>query len=254
MFENQLKNIGLNRAQAAIFDYLLEHGEAKAGNISKETHLPRGVVYKALDELELMNLMEKQEKEKIARFRAAHPRNLEKLLEKKKNKLMQNNSLLQEIMPNLISNYNLTLNRPGVRFYEGRDGLEKILYDTLTSRSELYLMLNRQAMAEEKLFKEVNEEYKKRRPRAGVKKKILYAGSKSKNSAVPASEEYRELTKTRYLNQDSFPFKTNIHIYDNKISFFIIKNEDVIGILIEDKNIYELNKFWFEMLWKNAKK
>ena len=255
MFSNELQNLGLTKTQAGVLDYLFEHGEAKAGDIAKNVSHPRGVVYKTLEELLALELVEKLEKEnQIARFRAAHPQNIEQVLEEKEKKLDQNKKAWQELLPQLVSSYNLTLNKPGIKFYEGEEGLEKVLYDTLTSKTEVYLFFNREAMAEEDNFDEINKEYKKRRIKAGVRKKIIRVGKKPELTFGVADDKYDALTEIRYLEKVTYPFKANIHVYDGKISYLIMEKGKVIGILVQDKNIYELNKSWFEMMWDIAKK
>ncbi|MDQ1284233.1 MAG: TrmB protein [Patescibacteria group bacterium] len=254
MFSKELQNLGLTKTQSAVLDHLFEHGESKACDIAKDVKHPRGVVYKAIDELIALELVEKQEKAKqIARFRAVHPRNLEKVLEAKERELSKNKKIFDDLLPQLASSYNLTLNKPGVKFYEGEEGLEKVLYDTLNSKTEVYLMFNREAMSQEPAFEEINDEYKRRRIRSGIKKKIIRIGKKPELTFGTADAKYDAVTEIKYLENTSFPFKTNIHIYDGKISFLIMEKGKIIAILIEDKNIYELNKFWFETLWKLAK-
>ena len=254
MFEKELQNLGLTKTQSSVLDYLFEHGEAKASDIAKVVRHPRGVVYKAIEELIALKLVEKMEKEKqIARFRAVHPRNLESVLEAKERELTQNKKIFEDLLPQLASSYNLTLNKPGVKFYEGEEGLEKVLYDTLTSKTEVYLMFNRDAMSQEPAFKAINEVYKKRRLRANVKKKIIRIGAQPELTFGTADDKYDSITEIKYLEKNAAPFKTNIHIYDGKISFLIMDKGKIIAILIEDRNIFEINKFWFETLWELAK-
>ena len=253
MFEKQLLSAGLTKTQAKVLDYLLESGEGKAKDIGKAVSVPRGVVYKALDELLALNLAEKIEKpNQVARFRAAHPRNLEKLFSQKENALKQEKGAFFEILPNLISSYNLTVNRPGVKFYEGENGFKKILYDTLNSQTEIYMFLNYEALKAEEKFHEINKEYKKQRAKAGIKKKIIRLGEKVKEADTDGDEVYRKITEIRYIAKGSCPFKASLQIYNNKISYQILDGESVIGILVEDKNIYHLHKTLFELIWEKA--
>ncbi|MDD3487311.1 MAG: helix-turn-helix domain-containing protein [Candidatus Moranbacteria bacterium] len=254
MYEKQLLSSGLTKTQAKVLDHLLENGENKAKDIGKAVSIPRGVAYKALDELLDLGLVEKIEKPRqVARFRAAHPRKLEKLFEQKENALKQEKSAFSEILPNLVSAYNLTVNRPGVKFYEGEDGFKKILFDTLTSKTEILMTMNREGMKAQEKFNEINEEYKKRREQAGIKKKILRTGLKPENIATETanSQKYQELTEIRYTRKESDLFHASMQIYDNKVSYQIMDGETLIGILIEDKNIYMLHKTFFNLAWNN---
>lgn len=40
-----------------------------------------------------------------------------------------------------------------------------------------------------------------------------------------------------------------MQIYDNRISYQTIERENKIAILIEDKNIYQMHKSFFEFMW-----
>ena len=158
MFESQLKNIGLTGTQAVVLDFLLEHGENKAKSIAKAVPHPRGVVYKTLEELLDLHLIEKVENQKeVARFRPVHPRHLEKILEEKELALSQSQKLLESALPQMISSFNLTLHKPGVIFYEGEEGMRKILEDTLSSQTEVLLFLNTEALSQEETFKKIND-------------------------------------------------------------------------------------------------
>jgi sugar-specific transcriptional regulator TrmB len=255
MYQKQLLQIGLTKTQANTLDFLLENGENKASDIARAVKQPRGAIYKALDELLALELVEKREKTgQIALFRPLHPRKLEKVLEKRENTLRQSKGTLDEILPNLTSAFNLTVNRPGVKFYEGEEGFKKVLYDTLMSKTEVYMIINREALSNQEKFAEINDEYKRRRIRAGIKKKIIRVGKKPDNPAPMQTrdKEYEAITEVRYADRDTVPFKASIQIYDNKISYQLIDGDNIIGILIEDKNIFELHKATFDLIWSNS--
>jgi HTH-type transcriptional regulator, sugar sensing transcriptional regulator len=253
MYQEQFKNFGLTKTQSALLDFFFERGEAKARDIARAINQPRGAVYKALEELIDLELVEKMEKPgQVARFRPTHPGNLEKFLENRAREMEKNKKMLAGLLPQLVSGYNLGLNKPGIRFYEGEEGLEKVLYDTLNSQTEIYLLFNREAMRTEEIFEKINEEYKSRRMKSGVKKKILRIGPRPEITFGTRDDRYQAITEIRYLEKAAFPFKTVVHVYDGKVSFFTIEKGKIMAIMIEDKNIYEFNKFWFETLWENA--
>jgi sugar-specific transcriptional regulator TrmB len=252
MFQNQFQNFGLTKTQSATMDYLLEHSETKASDIAKDIRHPRGVVYKALEELLALELVEKIEKtNQIARFRATHPQNLEKVLETKERELGQNKKILEEILPNLVSNYNLTLNKPGIMFYEGEDGMRKVLEDSLKSQTEICLFMNMDAATKESAFNKVNDEYVPKRIRAGIAKKIIEAGKKPELTFGTSNEKYDALTQIRYIEKPMPLFKSALQIYDGKISYQIFDDKNIISILIQDKSIYEMHKAWFDLMWEN---
>jgi sugar-specific transcriptional regulator TrmB len=250
MYANELINIGLTKTQAVVFDYLLDNGEKKAIDISKKVGNPRGVVYTTLEELIKLGLAEKIENTgQIARFRAMHPRTLETVIEEKEKDLSKNKKMLAEILPLLSSKFNIGLHKPGIKFYEGEEGFRKILFDTLSSRTEVYLFINNEALTKEEKFKKINEEYKEKRKKLGLVKKIIRSGVKDETVNISTDEVYEKITAIKYLNKETSSFKASMHIYDNKISYELIDENNFIAILIEDKNIYEMHKAFFDSLW-----
>jgi len=253
MNEKILLGLGLTKVQAETLDCLLQNGPQKASDIAKKTKRPRGVAYKGLEELITLGLAVKKEaKSGIAVFAAEHPSNLEKVLDQKEKDLDKTKSALAASLPDLVSAFNLASNKPGVRFYEGEEGIKKVLDDTLKSKTDIYMILNKEALATEEEFNRINSEYKIKREKIGVIKKIMRIGVPPVQ-AEKTSEDYKKITDIRYLDKESSPFKASIQIYDNKISYQVTSQDKMISIIIDDKNIYELHKFLFESLWSGLK-
>lgn len=247
MYFNELIQFGLTKTQAKVLDFLLDRGESKVRDITKVIRHPRGVVYKTLEELILLELVEKSEKDKeIAKFQANHPRNIEKLLEEKEKKLKQNKKIFSEVLPMLSSSFNMTIGKPGVKFYEGEEGLRKILFDTLSSKTEILTFLNEEEISKEEKFNKINEEYVARREKKGIVKKVIIFGEKKLDEN---DEEYQKVTQVKYASGEKSPFKSIFQIYDGKVSFQIVDGEKLISVLIEDENIYQMQKTFFEILW-----
>lgn len=251
MPQNELIELGLTKTQAKILDFLMEEGEKKAREIARSIKQPRGAIYKSLSELIDLNLVEKVERKKdITKFRAQHPSHLEKLLDKKERTLEKNKLLLDDILPSLISRYNLGNNKPGIIFYEGIEGVDKILYDTLKSKTDIYLFLNFDSLSEEKNFYQIDQKYTKRRKQLGIRKKIIDIFSPDTQTAYAQMDtNYRKVTEIRYIDKNVIPFKTLLQIYDNKISYLTVEGDSIISILVEDRNIYSLHKAFFETIW-----
>lgn len=254
MNEKTLLSLGLTKVQAEILDCLLQAGPQKASDVAKKTKRPRGVAYKGLEELIDLNLVIKKEGRRgVASFAAEHPANLEKVLEKKEKDLEKTKQAFAASLPDLISAYNLIENKPGVRFYEGEEGVKKVLDDTLSSKTEIYLILNKKALDKEEEFKEINDLYKKKREGLGLKKKIIRVGRPPFHEPSTALN-YEKITEIRYLDKTNTLFKSSLQIYDNKISYQVISHEKIISIIIDDKDIYEMHRFIFETLWNDLAK
>jgi HTH-type transcriptional regulator, sugar sensing transcriptional regulator len=248
MYEKVLNNLGLTKTQANILSYLLENGEKKAKDIVINTKIPRGVVYKGLEELEKMNLIEKILKEnEITRFRAEHPSKIEEIFEKNKNEIKRRIESFHEVLPYLTSTYNLAFNKPGVRFYEGPEGIKRVLFDSLRSKTEIYTYVDVEAV--ERNLKDINDEYTEKREKLKIRKKIIIPDT-------PKNREYfknldKEITLVKFIKQNYYPFETGMQIYDNKISYQTVTEENKVAVLIEDKHIYLMHKLFFEYIWNS---
>ncbi len=244
-----LKNIGLTTVQSEIIDYLLNVDKEKASIIAKKINRPRGVVYNSLDELlELKLINKKDASNQVSTFSLEHPGKLNKLFEQYESELKQKKNAFESVLPNMISSYNLSHNKPGVRFYEGVEGIKKVIWDTLTSKTDIYTFADLEKIDE--FIKDINTAYAKKRDKLSVMKKIIFPDSDYTHQKLP---DYQTTNLNIKFIEDISNFSTIVEIYDNKVSFITLSNTKMIGIIIQDHNIYQIHKDLFENIWKNAK-
>ncbi|MFO7807201.1 MAG: helix-turn-helix domain-containing protein [Candidatus Moraniibacteriota bacterium] len=244
MHEKILQKVNLTPTQAEIMDYLLQTEESKASTIAEKIKKSRAIVYRDLEELVRLGLIEKKEKSnQITVFKAEHPSKLEKLMEQREKALKNDKKELENSLPDLISAYNLTHNRPGIKFYEGEEGVKKVLEDTLTSETDIYTIADSGSIKGG--IEKINREYVKARKKKGIAKKLIVPESARKRF----KETQDEYTEIRFLKEDYYNFKTGMQIYNNKISYQTLGPDNKIGVIIEDKNIYTMHKFLFEYIW-----
>ncbi len=246
MYKDILNELGLTKTQAEIMAFLLENGSAKASFIAQKTTVPRGVAYKGLDELVNLGLVEKKQAGKITVFQAEHPIKLEKIIENKEKEANQARQRLTGLLPELVSMYNLANHRPGVYFYEGNEGIEQVLNDSLESKTEIYTYADLEAVTAE--LKEINARYAKERDKRGIKKKIIVADTEFNHNFFMDYD--KTITEIRYLKKEFYQFKTGMQIYDGKISYQVMDGNNKLGIIIHDQHIYEMHKLLFEFIWK----
>jgi len=240
-----LKKIGLSDEEASVYGYLLENGERTAGAILKKLPIKRGQLYNILKSLVYQGLVEQYLKNGVAHFRLEHPNKLSDLLKKEDEDIDQTKSALEDILPAMISQYNLTHHKPAVRYFEGLEGVQKVLEDSLTSNTEIYSYGDLDSI--NKYIPDINKEYVKKREKMNIKKKGFAFDS-------PAAREFLKnyfpsVTETRLIDYDAPLTHTILQIYDNKISYVTLSDKALIGVIIEDANIYSLHKYLFEYMW-----
>lgn len=139
-YSNTLTQAGLALDQATIYELLIQNGAMPAGKISQKTPLKRGLVYKVLDELIAMGLVLKKDVPgKVALFEPAHPLKLKELAEKKEEQAKNSQLALGGILERLVLDFNAISGKPGVSYYEGVGGIEKV-YDLIIAERKPLLI------------------------------------------------------------------------------------------------------------------
>lgn len=247
--DNQiLIDLGLTEDEATIYNSLLEWGQMPARTIALRANVGRQLTYKVLDDLIKKGIVEKKEVgTKILLFIPVHPRELEKLLEKKKEEVENIKKNLDESLGSMISKYNLFIGKPNVQFFEGKEGILKVAQDSLSSKTDICSFVDTDALLE--IYPELNKEYVNKRLKNNVKKKIISTDSPIVREAVKNDD--KNLTEQRIVKQ-KIHFATIVMIYDNKVSFITLDPKRNIGIIVEDPDIYRTNQAIFDYIWDGA--
>jgi sugar-specific transcriptional regulator TrmB len=247
--ENILIQAGLSEEQAQVYQALLDRGPQKASDLSKWTGIKRGFVYKILEQLESMSLVSKKGGTgTVATFSPSHPSLLLSNIERKEKEIALTKEMLSSSIGSLSSKYNLITGKPNVQFFEGKDGIAKVLRDSLHSTTEILTFADNEAM--NKYYPELNKENVEARKKSNIKKRIISIDTPFIREL--AKKDNPEITERRLISSEN-KFAVATQIYDNKISFITLDPERAIGVIIEDKAIYEMQKVIFETLWGNAK-
>lgn len=250
--EKILIEAGLSEEQAAIYSSLLDKGPLKAGSISSWTGLKRGLIYKVLEQLESMGLVSRKGGDgTVAVFSPGHPSILAEMMDRKEKAFAQSKEAVMFSLGTLSSKFNLLSGKPNVQFFEGKEGVERILEDTLNTKDEVLTYVDMEIV--EKHFKEINDKYVVRREKLGIKKRLLVIDNnfsqelfKKWNDEKPG---YFNVTDLRMVKTSISEIEGAIQIYENKIGIITISNENLISIIIEDVRINKLFESMFEALY-----
>lgn len=247
MYQDILKNTGLSEKEAQTYEKILETGPASVGALLKLLPYKRGDMYNIVQSLCDKGLAREELKDGILTYTLEDPEKLPALIiaeqEKAKNALRQTTAAL----PQLKSLYNLSLKRPGVRFFEGEAGVWKVLNDTLTSKTELLFFGDNDAI--EKYIPDVDKKYVRERKRRVIKKRLIMFDT---SSARVFANQCDTLTDVRLIPTTESDVRSIMHIYDNKVSYVTFLENIMIGVLIEDPALFQLHRTLFEYIWKSA--
>jgi DNA-binding MarR family transcriptional regulator len=234
MLKEILLNANLTPSQAEILEYLYQNKEDKASIIAKQIKRSRAIVYKEIEELTKLKIIEKREHPvQAATFVATHPSSLEKLFDNREQKFKREKENFFAGLPNIVSSYNLNHNRPGIKFYEGIDGLKKIYDEVLEAGLDFHMIRSaNEPIYQKEIFPVINEFIKKR-----VKKNMKVTAIIPKDFDNNMEEKTNEwLLNIFWVDKKIYNSPVEIIIFGNKIAILSF-SEELIGIVIESKQI-----------------
>jgi len=246
-YQESLTQAGLTPNQASIYDALIQKGPLPASKIAIEVKLSRPLAYKVLDELVDMGLVEKQDKpQSVAKFGASHPLKLKEIADKRLEAAQGAKSALEGTLGKLISDFNLISGKPGIRFYEGKEGIREVMNDALTSTTEIYSYVDIDAVEHE--IPDISRDFAKARQKLGLKKKNIGVDTPENRQEIEGY--YTDVTEERLIPWPTKSFGTVMQIYDGKVSYFTL-GDKMVGIIIADPHIYEMHRSLFEFTWNS---
>lgn len=248
-YQQTLSVAGLTTDQATIYEVLLKNGALPAGKIHQKTPFKRGLVYKLLEQMvELGMVVKKTDGLKVAMFEPAHPLKLKELAEQQEQKARQAQSALNSVLDALTLDYYLISDKPGVKFYEGINGMEVVFDDILMHAKHLKIFASSLDAKNDQVAKLIQKQAKKQ-AKLGIKVQALTSANKNEEPVLDRSK-LTELNIS-YKSLSGLALPSQITIYDQKIAITSLDKE-LITTFIENKAIATSFSIIFDLLWQNA--
>lgn len=251
MIQEMLQKMGLDKKEILVYLKLLRFGPTRASTLAYQIGLPRTTTQNILLRMEEKNIVTKTVDQNVMIFAPVHPEELIQMVEMKKRHAAQEyNDVLgdvKKLIPELLSMMKTNKSIPNVKFYRGREGIRKVLFDTLTSKTELKDFANIDAMF--KYVQDINDEYVAEREKTEVKKRSLLLDTPFAHQ-VYESGKYSPKSHMGYkwIKKDYF-FSIEMNIYDGKVSYLTYAENDLVGVIIENEHIYRMHDSIWNMLW-----
>ncbi|MBI2443889.1 MAG: hypothetical protein HYV42_01440 [Candidatus Magasanikbacteria bacterium] len=246
-----LKKIGLQSNEAAIYLALLELGRGTVTEISHKSALNRTTGYDILERLCLYGVAARATSGKKKIYLAEPPTRLKQFLENKARVAERRLEDYKTLLPDLQTLYKTEL-KPAIKFAEGKTGMEKIYNDVLEAKSIVYSMLNLKNYAE--IFDEVGAKQSAERARRGIKEKVLsikndtalawYQKTYSGKKKLQAFTEYRWIEEKK-----EYSTAGEINIFDDKVIVVLSKSDENVAFEIQSQTFADFLKILFERAW-----
>lgn len=249
MLELELQKFGLNEKEVKVYLAALELGYASAQDIAKKAGINRATTYFTIESLAKKGLMTQIEKGKKMQFAAEDPRGLRAVIDKKKKEVETTESVFKEILPQLESIYNLAVEKPKVRYYEGLDGAQAMRHEFLqTHGDEIVGFLSLDDLFRN--FPKHETEHTPERIKQKIRSRIIYT---RKEGPVAGGDKKELMRETRYVPTQQFPFTSDVSMYGDRISMFFLKDK-LGGVIIESQELADMMRAIFELAWEGAEK
>lgn len=244
--EKHLKTVGLSDNEVSTYLALLELGKGTVSEISRKATLNRTTGYDVLNRLTTKRLISISGKEPKQEYVAESPDQLERFIAEEFERKQSELNEVRKIIPELKSIHNV-LNRPKIRFYEGKDGLEQVYEDTLTSHEEIKAFASVEDV--HKALPGYFPNYYKRRAKKDIPIRAIFTDNKEGKELAKHDKE--EKRTSLFVPEGKYEFHPEINIYDNKI--MIASWREKLGIIIESAEIADAMKKIYELAWIGAK-
>jgi len=245
--KKSLEYIGFSEKEILVYLALLEIGKGTVTQISRKAGINRPTGYHILASLSSRLLVKISGKEPKQEYVAESPDQIEKFLQNKIEEDQKKIDEAKKIIPELKSIHNVT-DRPKVFFYEGKEGLQKVYEDTLTSKEEILAYASVEDI--EPTLPHYFPEYYKRRAKKGIKIRAIFPESFDARERSKLDKE--EIRESLIVPKDKFEFHPEINIYNNKV--MIASWREKLGIIIESSEIADAMKKIYELAWAEAKR
>ncbi len=235
MYEQTLLQTGLTKDQANLYEILVKNGPSPARKIARKTTISRPLVYKVLNELTEVGLVEKKEEDgSVAVFSPSHPIKLKEYVEKKREQADNAKNALDGVFEKILSDFNLISGRPGVRFFDGLEGMKKIYEDILLTGEDFYLIRPKYSQEFAEKMVPIIQEFITERLRRKIKVTAITpndpkARENSKNDA-------KFLIERVFVDSEKYNSPVEINIYGDKIAM-LSYDKEFVGFIIESPQI-----------------
>lgn len=245
----QLKHIGLSENEAKVYLAMLELGSSPMLEIAAKAGINRPTAYAQIESLKKMGLISMQTKGKKQLYIAEDPEQLEFLIDREKKDLEQKQEELKGVLQELKELFNTTGDRPHVRFFEGKDGLER-MQDVFIKLQEKEVVSILSADDIFQNFPAITKSYTPRRVQKKIHSRIVYTSSRGKIFKDSDKEMLRDAV---YLSSNEYNYHADVVISGNQIYISALKGK-ISGIIIDHKDLADSFRALFEMLWKAYRK
>jgi sugar-specific transcriptional regulator TrmB len=241
IIQQALEKIGLTTNEVKVYLALIALGTTLAGDIAKKAKLHRRQTYDALHRLIGKGLASYTIKLGKKHFRPVDP---ERILDIAKEREME----IQSVIPEIIEKFRKTESKVHAEIYEETEGLKSVMELILKEKKEWYTIGSTGKGPVVLPF--YLEQFARKRVKLGIKRKVLLVDSKEGRAYYKVLKQ-QGFVKIKFLPKEIQQPQT-IWIFDDKVAIILVSVECPVVFLIDNKEIADFYKEYFNLLWKHV--
>lgn len=249
-----LINLGLDEDEALCYKTLTQSPVSMpVTNLSKEIDIPRSTVYRICENLVKKRFAMWVVGERGREIQAIDSQQLDFLIKEKRGELQNVKKTvhaLQEMLGSIT-----TLPKTKVKYYQGKEGIKQIIWNTLRAEKEVigYSEFGRIAVTGESFYEKYVQEFKLR----NIEDKAIsneHCIAYYKENVVNINKNHQmKAMGVRIIPEETFYVSGDHSIYNDTYAISYWKGSEVVGVEIENSELVKMHKSIFSILWNIAK-
>lgn len=258
MIDELLTSIGLSSKESRMYVTLLRHGTQPTSILAKRAGFNRGTAYVILHALLGRGLVTKVSKNKVQYFGPLSPHQLIAYLDHQEQELKDRKAKVQASMGQLLAISNPLAAQPKIQFFEGPEGARTVLESTLESSDKLLRAYLSIADVSSFTGSEFFRDYTMTRIKKGFTLHAIRTQEKDRKArsfdryATMYITSRKQKREVRHVS-DALAFPMTIYIYGDRIGIISSKEEN-FAVIIESKELADMQRRLFDLLWVSLKK
>ncbi len=232
-----LQNYGFSEKEAKVYLTVLELGTSIASTIARRSEIKRVTVYTILDDLKRKGIANETTKDEVKYYSVISPDILLKQLEQKYESFKKK-------VPELLALAEKFGNKPKVRFFEGKEWIKKMYYDTLdypNTTIKAFMWIEESV----EVIDILKKEYVPLRIKNNIKAEVITISDSYKKFAN------KNLVKVKLVKDNILNLFGEINIYwDDKIFIAMYTNNEDTWIIITSKYLHDTLSSIFDFIWE----
>lgn len=243
-----MQDLGLTDKYGLVYEYLIKMGGTTPLELARETKINRSSLYRYLEDLREVGLVELILKDKSSSYKAS-PDGLSQYLMSEEARVEK----LKTRIPKLVKELGeqKVFSGSEVKYFQGKDGLKQMLWNVVAS-GKPYAGLGYENW-NTSVGKTYADKLRSKNMETGAKSREITNERESGFEYTTLGAEYQRIYEHRRIDTAILEIKHDTYIYGEVFAYYYHYQGEYFGVEIHNKEIARTERQMFEILWKMAK-